>query len=45
MQGKKLMAKALAPVANKTAERSDGVWCMFWYHQRKLPQKLMSKVK
>ena len=42
----KMLTKALAPVALKTAEKSAGdVLCYFIFKQPQLPKKLMNTVK
>ena len=46
MKTKKIIANVLAPVANKTAEKTaDRLACAFVFNQPKLPAKLMKKVK
>ena len=45
MQVKNIMAKTLAPVAQKAAKKSGDFWCPGIFGMRKLPKKLMRSVK
>ena len=46
MKTKKIMAKALAPIANRTAEKNvERIACSFVFNQPKMPAKLAEKVK
>ena len=45
MSVKTIMAKALAPVAEKSAQKTTEFACMVIFNQPKLPKKLMKTVK